>query len=125
SRDPNGLDSFEVAFRELTPMRAKIAERTGTLLALGRCAAGGSSWVSLATASDLATGLVLVCGPLLLIFPLRMMVRFLLRKRTSIHMSNEEIVLSSFMRQRRFDRNVDHAFALYPNDSEKEETERI
>lgn len=116
--DAGGYDSFKITIRALTPLRGKLADKAGLLGALAASGAGLAVFCQQA-APDLLGAALMIGAPLALVEPLRLAARAALQRTTRVVLTRAEIIVGA----RRFDRSLEHGFALYRNDREKEEAE--
>lgn len=117
-QDNDGYDCFDVTIKALTPLRGKLADKTGLLGALAASGAGLALFCQQPEPGLLAATLTTL-APLALFAPLRLAVKAALSHTTRVTMTRGEITVGA----RRFDRMLDHSFVLYRNDREKEEAE--
>lgn len=119
-RGTDGTVALTVTIRELTPCRAKIADRGALvsglvffcLLAYGAVMVPTQSWQA---------WLAVFALPLMS-FPLLWLVyRHLIAKRTLVEFTPEDFRVKTLLGWRHFDRRHAHAFALLPHDKAPDE----
>lgn len=120
--DREGNLSFTVTARELTPVRAKIADFCAGVSAIALLVGG----VLIANDySDAQEPLwwVIVIGPFLG-FPLyQLLWRYALRKTTRMELSADRFAVPSWLGWKRYDRKLPHKFTLVPHDWARIEAE--
>lgn len=120
SKDANGQPSFTIRAFELTPLRAKVADGINAALLLMMIFVA-VCWVIdrfHAPLAGTASRLVFLAAVYLVMAAL---VRLALHRFTRIDMSTTAIAVRRLLGWQRFDRNIEHSFALLFHDAARQE----
>lgn len=122
--DKDGGLSFSIRPRELTPIRARIADTLAPLTAIWAAWEGLVIVESLPMPPDWMYWAV-IGGPILALPLLKRAYRWLLKRRWEMVMTQEQFKFRTWRGWRSFDRRLPHKFSLLLHDKAQLEKERI
>ena len=120
----DGALSFSIHPRELTPIRARIADNLAPLTAIWAAWQGVVSVASLPMPPDWLYWAAIV-GPILALPLLKRAYRWLLKRRWQMVMTQEQFKVQTWRGWRSYDRHLPHKFSLLLHDKAQLEKERI
>ncbi len=122
-RDENGNPAFLVCPRELTPLRAMLADALG----IGSAVVMGVGVLLVLDKLNNPTGglvLALLVAPFAAYFPLKWGWRYALRKETEIMLTPDLFKVKTLLGWKTYDRKLAHSFSLVRHDKAQAERDR-